>query len=141
MPKTRRELIDLTILKLGVLVPGQSPSNENVSIVDAVLDPLFAEMAHLEITYVGDIGTPNPPTGGEIPDEQFLSLGDKAAWAAAGGFNLVDAANLKVLDDQATDKLRTMSRPAATRRTLSTDLQLRGMRNIPYTSNNFSRGT
>ena len=141
MPKTRRELIDLTILKLGVLVPGQTPSAENVSIVDGVLNPLFAEMAALDITYVGDIGTPNPPAGGEIPDEQFLSLGDKAAWASAGGFNLVDAANLKVLDDQATDRLRTMSRPAPTRKTLSTDLQLRGMRNVPYTSNNFTRGT
>ncbi len=141
MPKTRRELIDLTILKLGVLIPGQTPSAENVSLVDAVLDPLFAEMAALDITYVGDIGTANPPSGGEIPDEQFLSIGDKAAWAAAGGFNLVDAANLKVLDDAATDKLRMMSRPARTRQVLTTDLQLRGMRNIPYSSNDFSRGT
>ena len=140
MPKTRRELIDLTILKLGVLIPGQSPSSENVAIVDAVLDPLFAEMAHLEITYVGDIGTPNPPAGGEIPDEQFLSIGDKAAWAAAGAFNLVDAANLKVLDDQATDKLRTMSRPARTLQTLRTDRQLRGMRNIAFGGTDFAQG-
>jgi len=140
MPRTRRELIDQTIIKLGVLIPGQSPSDENVSMVDIILNPLVAMMAALDIYYLADIGTPNPPTGGEVPDEAFLPIADKAAWAAAGSFNQSDSAVLKVLNDQADMDLRTMSRPARTRQTLGTDRQLRGMRNVTYSSTDFTRG-
>jgi hypothetical protein len=141
MPKTRRELIDQTIDKLGVLIPGQAPSDESVSKVDRILDPLVAMMAALDIYYLPDIGTPNPPNGGEVPDEAFLPIADKAAWASAGSFNQADSASLKVLNDQADIDLRMMSRPARTRQTLSTDWQLRGMRNVTYSSTDFRRGT
>jgi hypothetical protein len=138
--RTRRELIDQTLDNLGVLVPGQTPSSENVSRVDRIFDPLVATMAAQDIYYLGDAGTPNPPAGGEIPDEAFLQIAAMSAWAVAGGFNLADSASLKVLNDQAIVELRQMSRPAATRQTLSTDRQLRGMRNIAFGGNNFVRG-
>ena len=128
MPKTRRELIDQIIDKLGVLVPGQSPGDEAVSRVDAILDPSFATLAALDIAYVADIGTPNPPTGGEVEDALFLPLADWMAWQVAGGFNLSDSPSLKVLADQAEQVMITIGRPAPTRRTLRTDLQLTGAR-------------
>src|SRR5262245_31523137 len=118
--KTRRELIDLVLDNLGVLVPGQSPGDEAVSRVDGIIDPSFATLAALGIAYIPDAGTPNPPAGGEIEDAVFLPLGDWVAWQVAGGFNLSDSPSLKMLADAAETTLRTISRPASTRRTLRT---------------------
>jgi hypothetical protein len=138
MPKTRRELIDLVLDNLGVLVPGQSPGDEAVSRVDGIIDPSFATLAALGIAYVADAGTPDPPDGGEIDDAIFIPLGDWVAWQVAGGFNLSDSPSLKTLADQAEKTLRIIGRPASTRRTLRTDLQLAGAR---YALGNRNRGS
>lgn len=141
--KTRRELVDAVLDNLGILVPGQAPSDEDVARVDDHLDPGFATLAALGIVYVADTGQANPPTGGEIDDALYLPLSDWFAWAVAGGFNQADSPALKTLSDQAEETLRTISRPAATRQTLRTDSQLsgRGSRGrFPY-GGNFSQGT
>src|SRR5262249_31150933 len=113
---------------LGVLIPGQSPSDDQVARVDGIIDPTVATLAALGIIYIPDVGTRNPPDGGDIGDEIFLPLADKCAWAAAGGFNQADNPTLKALDSRADDTLRRIGRPASTRRTLSTDIQLSGRR-------------
>jgi len=128
MARTRRELIDAVLDNLGVLVPGQAPSDENVATVDSIIDPTVATLAALGIIYIPDAGTPNPPAGGEIDDAIFLPVADKCAWAAAGRFNQGDNPALKTLDGQADVTLRLIGRPASTRRTLSTDMQLSGRR-------------
>lgn len=139
MAKTRRQLIDQVLDNLGVLVPGQSPGDEAVSRVDGVIDPALATLGNQGIVYVADSGTPNPPAGGEIDDGLFLPLASCVAWAAAGGFNLADSPSLKALQIEAISTLRIIGRPASTRRTLGTDIQLRGYRSTPL--GNFSRGT
>src|SRR5580765_7283519 len=126
MPKTRRELVDQVLDNLGVLVPGQSPGDEAVSRVDAIIDPSFATLAALGKCYVADPGDPDPPSGGEIDDAQFLPLCAYVAWQCAGAFNLGDSPSLKILSDQAESTLLLIGRPASTRKTLSTDVQLRG---------------
>jgi hypothetical protein len=121
-------------------VPGQSPSDESVERVDLIIDPSHATLAALGIIYIPDLGTPDPPDGGQIDDAIFLPFADICAWNAAGGFNLAGDPALKVLADQAEKTLRLIGRPASTRQTLRTDLQLSGSR-LRYPSGNFSRGT
>ena len=139
MARTRRDLIDQVLDNLGVLVPGQAPGDEAVSRVDGVIDPTLATLAAQAIVYVADAGTPNPPAGGEIDDALFMPLASCIAWSVAGGFNLADSPSLKALQIEAISVLRIIGRPASTRRTLGTDIQLRGYRSSPFGS--FSRGT
>jgi len=140
MAQTRRQLIDKVLDKLGVLVPGQSPGDEVVSRVDGYIDPCFAQLAAEGIVYVADAGLPDPPSGGQIDDAILIPLADIVAWASAGGFNLSDNPQLKLLSDQAEGKLRIIARPASTRQTLRTDAQLRG-NSARGPVGNFSRGT
>ena len=140
MPRTRRELIDKVIANLGVLVPGQSPGEEAVSRVDLIIDPTIAMLLGKDVP-VGnmDYGTPNPPQGGEIDDAGFLPIADCVAWQIGGEFNMSDSPSLKALAIEAEQTLRTIYRPARTRRTLRTDLQLAGRHSrAPI---NFNRGT
>lgn len=122
--KTRRELIDRVLDSLGILVPGQAPTAENVSRVDNMLDSALAQLSGQDILYVDDAGTANPPTGGAIESSVFLPLGDVVAWFIAGAFNLAGDPALKVCSDIAIANLRQIGRPARTRRTLRTDTQL-----------------
>jgi hypothetical protein len=138
--RTRRDLIDIILDKLGVLVPGQAAGDEPVSKVDNIIDPSAASLAALGIIYVDDAGTPNPAAGGEIDDGAFLFLGDWMAWQVAGQFNLADSPSLKALAIEAEEKLRIIGRPARTRQTLRTDLQLTNTR-IRTPIGNYTRGT
>jgi hypothetical protein len=138
--RTRRDLIDAVLDNLGVLVPGQSPGDEAVARVDGIIDPSAATLAALGVIYLPDLGTPDPPTEGQFDDAIFLPFADICAWAAAGAFNLGDSPSLKTLADQAEKTLRIIGRPASTRQTLRTDLQLTGSR-LRYPLGNFSRGT
>lgn len=140
MAQTRRQLIDKVLDKLGVLVPGQAPGDEAVSRVDSYVDPAFAQLAAEGIVYIGDGGLPDPPSGGAIDDALVNLLADILAWASAGGFNLADSPNLKLLADQAESKLRVIGRPASTRQTLRTDTQLSGS-GLRGPVGNFTRGT
>lgn len=138
MSKTRRELIDLVLDNLGVLVPGQAPGEEAVSRVDSIIDPGLATLAALGIVYVADAGTPNPPSGGTIDDALFIPLGDWMAWQVGGAFNLADSPSLKALSLEAEQTLRIIGRPAKTRLLLDTDVQISGTRLRRF---NFTRGT
>ncbi len=106
-------------------MPGQAPSDENVSTVDGHVDALLATLEALDVTYVADIGTASPPSGGEIPLEIFLPLGDCLAWEAAGAFNLSGDAALKALAIEAEETLRRIARPPSARKLLRTDVMLR----------------
>jgi hypothetical protein len=139
MPKTRRELIDQILDNLGILVPGQAAGDEAVSRVDGILDPAAATLQGLDIVYIADIGTGNPPAGGQIDDALFLPLANWMAWQVGGAFNMADSPSLKALALEAEKTLRTLTRPARTRRTLQTDLQLSGMHARVH--GNFARGT
>jgi len=118
--KTRQELLYEALDQLGILVPGQAPSAANLNKIDGIFDPVCEELTDLDIFYVQDAGEIGP-TGGEIESSAFLSIAAYLANAAAPKFNLAADAKLKALAIEAEAKLRTLSRPASTRRTLGID--------------------
>jgi len=132
--KTRRELVDAALDSLGILTPGQAPSDEDVGRVDDLLDPVLEMQAALGVVYVSDPGTSSPPSGGQIELSVFLPLADIVAWNVAPAFNLQGDASLKVLADEAEKVLRRINRPARTRKLLRTDAQLsnRNTRGVVY---------
>lgn len=131
MPKTRAEFIDQCLMNLGILVPGQSTSAENVQKMDGFVDPAFALLAKLEIYYVQDGGEPGP-SGGTIEDEAYLPLADWVANKACAGFNLPADTKMMALALQAEATLITISAPARTLRTLRVDPALLGYRRGAY---------
>lgn len=120
MSKTRAEFVDQCLLNLGILVPGQSTSAENVQKMDGFVDPVFALLASLDIYYVQDGGSAGP-TGGAIEDEAFLPLADWVANKACPAFNLPADTKMQALAQIAEGNLRTISAPARTLRTLHID--------------------
>lgn len=137
--KTRRELVDAVLANLGVLVPGQSASDDTIAKVDDLLDPLLAQLAELDIVYVGDAGTANPPSGGAIEYAIFNPLADVLAFKVAPSFSQAGDPALKVLSDEAEGILRRLGRPPQVRKMLSTDEMLRsGVRGPRF---NFTSGT
>src|SRR5262245_25429083 len=103
--RTRRQLIDAVLDNVGVLVPAQSPTEDQVARVDTIIDPCVAQLAAQGIIYIADVGTADPPDGGQIDEAIFLPLADICAWAAAGGFNLADSPSLNALSRQAESTL------------------------------------
>lgn len=141
--RTRRELIDETLNRLGVIIPGQTVPDELVAKVDKVINPALAQLRVLEIidlTAQSITGTPTPPTDGEFPIEVFLPLADSMAWSAAPQFNLASDPALKVLGDMAEDTLRRLAAGSSTRRMLRVDKALRSSR-TGFGRGSFSQGT
>jgi hypothetical protein len=139
MSHTRAEFINRVLDNLGIVIPGQAPSDESVSKVDDILDAALASLAAREIVFVFAPGTAHPPSGGEYEDAIFMPLADCIAQRVSGSFNLAGDPSLKTLETLAIDELRVISRPARSRKHATMDLQLRSIhRNIPGT---FSSGT
>ena len=120
MSKTRAEFVDQCLLNLGILVPGQSTSAENVQKMDGFVDPAFATLAGLSIYYVQDGGTAGP-LDGAIEDEAFLPLADWVANKACSAFNLPADTKMQALATIAEGTLQTLAAPARTLRTLRVD--------------------
>jgi hypothetical protein len=120
MSKTRAEFVNQCLLNLGILVPGQSTSAENVQKMDGFVDPAFATLVALDIYYVQDAGAAGP-SGGQIEDEAFLPLADWVANKACAGFNLAADQKMQALALLAEDTLRTISAPPRTLRELRVD--------------------
>ena len=76
--RTRRDLIDRALSELGVIAAGQTPSAEDVSAVDQLVDAVLDELSTREIVYVDDPGETGP-TGGAIEPGVFLPV---ASWLA-----------------------------------------------------------
>lgn len=121
--KTRRELIFEALDQLGILVPGQAPSDTIITKMDGIVDPVIERLNSLGIYYVDDAGESgdNGPEGGEIESDAFLSIAAYLANMAAAKFNLPADTKLKALAIEAEQDLRTLTRPASTRKTLKTD--------------------
>jgi hypothetical protein len=118
--KTRQELIIEALDQLGIIVPGQAPSSTVMNKVDAIFDPVVERLAELGIYYVDDPGEIGP-VDGAIESSAFLALGAYLANAAAAKFNLPADTKLKALAIEAEQDLRTLTRPASTRKFLKTD--------------------
>jgi hypothetical protein len=118
--KTRRELVYQALVNLGILAIGQSASDEDVSKMDALVDPVCEKLTGLGIYYVQDQGSIGPK-GGDIDSAAFLPIADYLANAAAAAFNLAADTKLAVLAQIAEQDLRTISRQPQVRRTLRID--------------------
>jgi hypothetical protein len=118
--KTRRELVNQALANLGILAVGQSVSDEDVSKMDVLVDPVCEKLSGLGIYYVQDQGTIGP-SGGEVESTAFLPIADYLANAAAAAFNLPADAKLAALAQLAEQDLRTISRPPQIRQTLRID--------------------
>jgi hypothetical protein len=118
--KTRLELIIEALDQLNIIVPGQAPSATIINKMDEVFDPVVEMLDGLGIYYVDDPGEIGP-TDGAIESSAFLPLGAYLANAAASKFNLPADAKLKALAIEAEMTLRTLSRPASTRKFLRAD--------------------
>lgn len=121
---TRRDLIDQALDNLGVLPQGSTPAAEDVAQVDRIIDPVLADLAARDITYVPAPGQ-RGPSGGDIDAAQFLHLAAILADAAKAGWGLQGDPSFYVLRTQAEDMLRTIGRPPRTRKALRTDHVLR----------------
>jgi hypothetical protein len=126
--KTRLELIIEALDQLNIIVPGQAPSSTIINKMDEVFDPVVEMLDGLGIYYVDDPGEVGP-TDGNIESAAFLPLGAYLANAAASKFNLPADAKLKALAIEAEQTLRTLSRPASTRKFLKTDAGIPTSRN------------
>ncbi len=118
--KTRQELIIEALDQLGIIVPGQAPSSTVMNKMDGILDPALEKLSGLDIYYVADAGEIGP-TGGEIESSAFLSIAAYLANTAAPKFNLPADVKLKALALEAEQDLRTLARPASTRKFLRID--------------------
>lgn len=118
--KTRQELIIEALDQLGIIVPGQAPSTTIIAKMDTILDPVIEQLDGLGIYYVDDPGEIGPADGA-IESSAFLALGAYLANAAAAKFNLPADTKLKALAIEAEQTLRTLTRPASTRKFLKTD--------------------
>lgn len=110
--RTRTDLINEALDNLGVLTPGQDPAPEDSDKVDDKLDALLANLAAREIVYVANVEA--------IPNEWFTALADYVAFGCMAAFGVTgeEAANLKLLKDQAELDLKAMNRGKATYETL-----------------------
>lgn len=118
--KTRQELLIEALDQLGIIVPGQAPSSTIINKIDGIFDPVVEELTDLGIYYVDDPGEIGP-TGGAMESSAFMALAAYLANAAAPKFNLTSDTKLKALAIEAEQKLRTLTRPASTRKFLKVD--------------------
>ena len=127
LAKTRRALIDQVLANLHVLAEGQTPSAEDVAKVDRIIDPVFAQLAARDITYVPD-GGEEGPGGGAIDPASFLQLAHIVAHRCAGSFGQASDPTLAALACVAEYERGESGGPASTRRTLCVDRALGPMR-------------
>ena len=127
MSKTREQLINQSLLNLGVIAEGQSISTEDMNKMDGIVDPAIAQLSALDVYYVSDPGALGP-SGGEIPDEAFLSIAKYIANEACSAFNLPADQKMQAMAVDAVDKLRIITAPTRTLRYLKVDPAVRRVR-------------
>jgi hypothetical protein len=78
--KTRIELYQGALKRLGKLVAGEPLDPVSAQAVDDLIDPMIANLNARGVIYIGDAD--------DIPDEAFNPLRLRLAWEAAGDFSV-----------------------------------------------------
>jgi len=78
MSKTREDLVNRALRKLGVLAAGQAPSAEDYAVVDDEVIPVLSDLSKRGVYPLGD---PD-----EIEDDAFIYLADILANSVAADF-------------------------------------------------------
>ena len=97
MTKTREELVERALRKLGALPAGQSAAPEDASLVDDEIDPLMQDLSQRGIYQWGD---PD-----EIDDAAFIHLADILANSVARVFGVQQDEGLRI---SAENRLRLL---------------------------------
>jgi hypothetical protein len=121
--KTRAELVRKIAENVGLAQPGEVLSAEDVSTIGGAIGPAVAMLGKLEIADIGSVE--------EIEEEFFLPLADWIADKIKASYNKPGDAALAAAAAQAETDMRVLSRPTASRRTLSADNAL--LRAMPGT--------
>lgn len=114
MPKTRAELVDEALTRLGALSAGQEPGAEDYAYADGKVEPMLADLAARDITYASP---------SSIPDEAFDHLGAVLAWRCKDYFGVVgdEASTLGQTAQLAERNLQYLSRGKTTRQRVQAD--------------------
>jgi hypothetical protein len=115
---------DASLMALSKLAENDLRAMSRLTRVDAFIDPALAMLSSLDIAVIGDAGEP-VGTGGEIEPDVFLPIAAIVANHAAPIAGRGGDQTLAALAAMAESTLRTMGRPARTRKLLTTDRQLR----------------
>lgn len=112
--RTQSDLTTQILVDLTVVPEGMAAEIDDIARVTASLQSLFDELAGREIVYI-----PDPQN---IPDAWFLSVSAICAYELRKTFGVTgDAANqLKIANDEAIGKLKTMTRGKPTYEPLRT---------------------
>src|SRR5690242_5766151 len=115
MTQTSADLVNRILSDLNVVGLGQTPSDEDFATVAARITTIAAELTARGITYLPDVDS--------IDDTLYEPLVElmTAKIGTSYGRPAPDPATILMLEE----RLKEVSRPAATRRTLQTDPLLR----------------
>ncbi len=127
MSWNRQQFVNGVLLDLNVVSLGEAPAAEDFDAVSRRLDTLIADLQARRKCYLPDLD--------EIPDELVEPLRDLVVMRLGPAYGRPAAALPDLI--LAEDRLKAVSAPPPTRRTLSTDPLLRcgahraGVRSIP----------
>lgn len=93
--RTRRDLIDNALSKLGVSISNQPADLEDVLYVDVEIESIFRKLEAIELAFVPDRGQPGP-AGGNIPGALFDDIGSIVAELVAPKFGLSPDDSMKL---------------------------------------------
>jgi len=85
--RTRRDLIDNALSKLGVSISNQVADLEDILYVDVEIESIFRKLEGIDLVYVPDRGSPGP-MGGSIPGALFDDIGSIVADLVSPKFGL-----------------------------------------------------
>lgn len=88
--KNRRALVDEALSNLGALVVGQTPSNEDLSTVDGMVDAFLRQLASDQVVTIAN--------DEEIPADIFLPLGRLLANLAGPKYGLAINRESEIVD-------------------------------------------
>ena len=93
--RTRRDLIDNALAKLGVAISNQPADLEDVLYVDTEIESICRKLEAIDLVSVSDRGSPGP-MGGNIPGAWFDDLGSIVADLVSPKFGLSPDDSMKL---------------------------------------------
>lgn len=100
MTKSRQELVERALRKLGVVAAGQTPAAEDAAIVDDEIVPVLSDLAKREVYAFGDPDA--------IEDEAFVHLASILANSVAADFGKPEDEQGRLYAEQRLRHLRVV---------------------------------
>lgn len=91
MAKSRQALINRALEELGVVSAGQTPSDEDVAVIESEIDPVMSDLATRNIWQWGD---PD-----EFEDDAFIHLAKLVAYSKARVFGVTPDETTRLMSE------------------------------------------